>query len=316
MPPSIGSASGRSPGSARWHAGSADGRRSRAAGRAGSAPRPPPACARGRSCRGRGSRRAACACRDGCGARTACSVGASSTIRPRYITPTRSATWRTTARLWRDEEIGQAERRCRSFMRLRICACTETSSAEVGSSHTRNSGSLASARAIEMRWRWPPENSCGYLPPSAGVRPTWRSSSPTRFARSASSLARPKRAERLGDDVAHAPARVEAGVRVLEDHLHAPAQWRPCRRGCAGRPCRRRRTRSRPRSARTGRRAGAPPSTCRSPTRRPARRSRPGDREARRRRPRCTIWRGLPSSTRSSQGARDVEVSGFDGPRS
>ena len=30
--------------------------------------------------------------------------------------------------------------------------------------------------------------------------------------------------DRLGDDVEHAPARVEAGVRVLEDHLHAPAE--------------------------------------------------------------------------------------------
>ena len=31
-------------------------------------------------------------------------------------------------------------------------------------------------------------------------------------------------AQRLADDVQHRPARVEAGVRVLEDHLHAPAQ--------------------------------------------------------------------------------------------
>ncbi len=31
-------------------------------------------------------------------------------------------------------------------------------------------------------------------------------------------------AQRLADDVQHLPARVEAGIRVLEDHLHAPAQ--------------------------------------------------------------------------------------------
>ena len=48
-------------------------------------------------------------------------------------------------------------------MMLSTCACTLTSSAEVGSSHTRNSGCVASARAIEMRWRWPPENWCGIL---------------------------------------------------------------------------------------------------------------------------------------------------------
>src|SRR5476649_2325506 len=115
-------------------------------------------------------------------------------------------------------------RRCRSIIRLRIWACTDTSSAEVGSSHTRNSGRLASARAIEMRWRWPPENSCGYLRPSAGVSFTCSNRSPTCFSRSALSLERPK--ARLGDDVEHAPARIEAGERVLEDHLHPAPQGR------------------------------------------------------------------------------------------
>ena len=57
-------------------------------------------------------------------------------------------------------------------MRLSICACTETSSAEVGSSQTRNSGCVASARAIEMRCRWPPENWCGNFSQSAAARPT------------------------------------------------------------------------------------------------------------------------------------------------
>ena len=33
-------------------------------------------------------------------------------------------------------------------------------------------------------------------------------------------------ADRLGDDVAHPPARVQRGVRVLEDHVHPPAQVR------------------------------------------------------------------------------------------
>ena len=39
------------------------------------------------------------------------------------------------------------------------CAWIETSSAETGSSATMNSGASASARAMPMRWRWPPENS-------------------------------------------------------------------------------------------------------------------------------------------------------------
>jgi hypothetical protein len=70
-------------------------------------------------------------------------------------------------------------------MRLRICACTDTSSALVGSSHTRNSGLEESARAMEMRWRCPPENSCGYFSRSSGERPTSESSSPTRSSRAA-----------------------------------------------------------------------------------------------------------------------------------
>ena len=40
-------------------------------------------------------------------------------------------------------------------------ACTETSSAETGSSQMISSGFRASARAMPMRWRWPPENWCG-----------------------------------------------------------------------------------------------------------------------------------------------------------
>ena len=31
----------------------------------------------------------------------------------------------------------------------------------VGSSNTMNLGRSTMARAMEMRWRWPPENSCG-----------------------------------------------------------------------------------------------------------------------------------------------------------
>ena len=65
-------------------------------------------------------------------------------------------------------------------MMLSTCACTETSSAEVGSSQTRNSGCVASARAMEIRWRCPPENWCGYFVMSAAASPTDCNSSPTR----------------------------------------------------------------------------------------------------------------------------------------
>ena len=52
--------------------------------------------------------------------------------------------------------------RWRSRRRLRICAWIDTSSADTGSSATISDGLSAIARATPMRWRWPPENSCGW----------------------------------------------------------------------------------------------------------------------------------------------------------
>ena len=60
----------------------------------------------------------------------------------------------------RDEQVGDAELALQLLSRLTICAWIDTSSADTGSSHTISSGD-ASARAMPMRWRWPPENSCG-----------------------------------------------------------------------------------------------------------------------------------------------------------
>ena len=226
------------------------------AGRADSAPRPPPRCAPGRSSRDRARRRAASACTGGCGAANSRFVGASSTMRPRYITPTRSAMWWITARLCEMKRYVRPSRCCSSRIRFSTCACTETSSAEVGSSHTRKRGCVESARAIEIRCRWPPENWCGYFAPSARARPTCASSAATREATSARGRLRRLREDRLGDDVGDAPARIEARVGILEDHLHAAP--RRALRG-AGRsrrrpPRRRRRIRSRRASACTARR--------------------------------------------------------------
>ncbi len=50
---------------------------------------------------------------------------------------------------------------CSSASRSITCACTVTSSAVVGSSAMIRSGSRASAIAIMMRCRMPPENWCG-----------------------------------------------------------------------------------------------------------------------------------------------------------
>ena len=43
----------------------------------------------------------------------------------------------------------------------RILPRTDTSGAETGWSQITRSGEGAGARAMTMRWRWPPENSCG-----------------------------------------------------------------------------------------------------------------------------------------------------------
>ena len=111
-----------------------------------------------------------------------------------------------------------------SSSRFRICAWTDTSSAETGSSQMISFGSVATARAIEMRWHWPPENSCGRLgPATAGSIPTVSSTSLTRAARDALSpsfqMSRPSRTMSRT-----LPAWVQRRDRVLEDHLELRPQ--------------------------------------------------------------------------------------------
>ena len=119
----------------------------------------------------------------------------------------------------------RAMRRSRFSSRssARICACTVTSSAVVGSSAISSCGSQASAIAIMTRWRMPPESSCGILahaarrvgdvhaleqPPRARARraprhsPRWRTSG-------------------FRDLVADAQVRRERAHRILEDHRDA-----------------------------------------------------------------------------------------------
>ena len=70
-------------------------------------------------------------------------------------------------------------------MRLRIWAWIETSSAETGSSAMTIFGRTASARAKPIRWRWPPENSCGYRLIDSAGSPTSSSSASTALVRDA-----------------------------------------------------------------------------------------------------------------------------------
>ena len=101
-----------------------------------------------------------------------------------------------------DEQDRDAEVRCSPDRRLRTWACTETSSAEVGSSATISRGSRASAAAMPTRWRWPPDSSCGRRSASDACRPTRSSRRATRSSRS-SAAADGVRVERL----AHGPRR-------------------------------------------------------------------------------------------------------------
>ena len=95
------------------------------------------------------------------GAANSARLSAYSTIRPEVHHRDARGDELDDREIVRDEDVRQAEPRCRSRRRLTTCAWIETSSAETGSSQTMSRGSTASARAMPMRCRWPPENSCG-----------------------------------------------------------------------------------------------------------------------------------------------------------
>src|SRR5271170_5066646 len=68
------------------------------------------------------------------------------------MTITRSATWETTARSWEMNSIARPKRRRRSASSSRICACTVTSSAVVGSSAISRRGRLVMVAPITGGW--------------------------------------------------------------------------------------------------------------------------------------------------------------------
>src|SRR6218665_520558 len=81
------------------------------------------------------------------GAANRSAVGASSTMRPAYMTATRSHICATTPRLWLISTSAMWCTSCRLRSSCRICACTVTSSAVVGSSAISKRGPPASALA-------------------------------------------------------------------------------------------------------------------------------------------------------------------------
>ena len=163
----------------------------------------------------------------------------------------------------------------------RICACTVTSSAVVGSSAITSDGLPAIAIAIITRCRSPPDSSCGY----ARMRRAG-SGTPTASSSRCASSAVPATSATWRAD---AHRRVQRGHRVLEHRAEmARAAAGAAPRRDAGhhvepgddRAAADARRRDRRRAARAG---TARARSCPSPTRRPGRRSRPGRCRARRR---------------------------------
>ena len=158
------------------------------------------------------------ACRGAPGLRRSRRASPNSTSWPRYITATRDAMCRTTARLCAMNTMVSESSSRRSASRFRTCAWIETSSALTGSSATTNSararapGRSRSAGAGRRRTR----RESGWRR-RAGARPGCSISRDALLARAARTVA--VRAQRLGDDRADLHARVQRRVRVLEDHL-------------------------------------------------------------------------------------------------
>jgi hypothetical protein len=78
------------------------------------------------------------------------------------------------------------------------------------------SGFMVRQRAIAMRWRWPPENSCGYLPNASARQAHFFDQGHRTLGALAVVLAHAVDAHRLHQDLADGEARVQAGVGVLE----------------------------------------------------------------------------------------------------
>ena len=141
-------------------------RRSPRSARAATAPMPGISCeplgARAAPRARRGSRPAARACRDARAGRTARATGASSTLRPAYITTTRWQVSATTPRSW---VIRMTAAPVRSFssQHQRRGSAPGWSRRAPWSARRRSAacGLQASAMAIITRWRMPPENWCG-----------------------------------------------------------------------------------------------------------------------------------------------------------
>src|SRR4029078_10453887 len=156
------------------------------------------------------------------------SIGPLAAISPAYMTAARPQVWATTGRSWVTSTSARPSSDDSRVSRSRICACTITSSAVVGSSASRILGWQASAMEIDARCRMPPESSRGEAPDAAGDLVRVALGGGGRNAAHLEQLAGPppgRRAlrdavegHRLGDLPADLLHRVEGVHRALEHH--------------------------------------------------------------------------------------------------
>src|SRR2546428_185235 len=156
-------------------------------------------------------------------------TGPISTMRPAYMTATRSQVRATIPRLWVTKIIAKRWRCCSSLSRPRYCAWIVRSRLVVGSSAMSRRGGPAMAMAPTTRWRMPPESRCG------NARSREADDAQARHALARAGLA--DEAERLGlaereGDAVHRLDRPPAGddvraeVANVEDGGHAAQSWR------------------------------------------------------------------------------------------
>ena len=195
-----------------------------------------------------------------------------STISPAYMTAARSQSCATTGRSCVTSSSASPKSRQSASSSSRICACTITSSAVVGSSATSTLGSQASAMAIAARWRMPPENSCGKRAPRSARDPDRLEQLAARAARLPRPVARPCNSSASTICELDRLHRVERVHRALEDDREVDPAVRPDRaprrrRGCPPRSAGTRAGNATPSSgSRPSEREDAS-SSCRSPTR-------------------------------------------------
>ena len=175
----------------------------------------------------------AAGCRGARGRAVTWSPSPHSTISPCNMTATR---WRQVpddGEVVGDEQVGDPGAFLDLLEQVQHPAWVDRSSADTGSSQTISFGSRASARAIAMRCRWPPENSRGNRSAAPAGRPHLLQQVPDPLRRV---LHRdiPHR-QRFGEDRLDRHRRVQRGVRVLEHHLDLRRQRRGVPSGTAAR---------------------------------------------------------------------------------